>query len=109
MKKKLTISISILLFTLGTFFLEFALAEDNSTELYQGKNYLEINQTMYVKDLVILNPNIESVSYFDEFLNKHFGYVNIFGGIGSNFRIEKGRVYEISTSKNTTLNINQVP
>ncbi len=75
-------------------------------ELKKGKNYVKINSTysfLYAKELVIMNPDIEYISYYDSFLNKSIGYVNVFGGIGTNFLIDKNRVYEISVKRNITL------
>ena len=69
----------------------------------QGNNNLTFNTTMpfNVSSLVKLNPQIEVVSYYNG--TKTLGYVNAFGGIGVNFQIENGTVYEIFSSGNTTL------
>jgi len=105
MKNKTTTIIMIFLFfSLGIVILGFVLAEKNTgTKLHKGKNYLEINQTLSAKKLISLNPNIESISYFNKFLNRDIGYVNIFGGVGSNFLTKQGQIYEISVSKNMSL------
>ena len=105
MKRKInTLAMILLFFLLGIIILGFVLAGDGQgTKLHKGKNYLEINQTIYINELVSLNPDIESVSYFNKFLNKDIGYVNVFGGVGSNFLTKQGQIYEISVNKNMSL------
>lgn len=71
--------------------------------LLEGKNQVEIDRAVLVKEIVILNPEIEYVSYYDEFLNKQVAYVNVFGGVGDNFLIEPGRIYEFSVRKKIEL------
>jgi len=73
--------------------------------LKTGKNYLTFNQSVYAKEIIILNPEIESVSYFDEFLNRSVGYVNAFGGVGSNFLINSKQGYEINVRKDINLRL----
>ncbi|GEM_PF-1103800 len=105
MKKETLIAIMLLFFLFSVIILDFGLAknEGKKTDLKRGKNLLEINQTMYVRDFVRMNPDIETVSYFDEFLNKSIGYVNVFGGVGKNFLMTPGQVYEVNAKRNTTL------
>jgi hypothetical protein len=71
--------------------------------LNEGKNYFYFDRVVFAKDVVNLNPEIQSVSYFDEELNKSVGFVNVFKGIGRNFLIKPGVVYEITANKNMTL------
>ena len=68
-----------------------------------GNNNLTFNTTMpfNVSSLVKLNPQIEVVSYYNG--TNTLGYVNAFGGIGANFQIENGTMYEVFSSENTTL------
>ena len=82
------------------------LAEENiSTGIFlkKGKNYVELNFTSYAKNLVVHNSNIEYISYNDKFLGKSYGYVNVFGGIGSNFAIIPGETYEIAVKEDMEL------
>lgn len=76
---------------------------DSGIFLVEGKNSVEFDNALLVKELVVLNPGIEYVSYFDDFLNKQIAYVNVFGGVGDNFLIEPGKVYEISVKKKIEL------
>ncbi len=71
--------------------------------ILQGNNNLTFNTTVpfNVSSLVKLNPQIEVVSYYNG--TNTLGYVNAFGGIGVNFQIENGTIYEVFSSENTTL------
>lgn len=71
--------------------------------LEQGKNEFFVDRPIYVTELISLNPSIESVSYFDSFLNKQIAYVNVFGGIGDNFLMVPDRPYEISVGEELNL------
>jgi hypothetical protein len=71
-------------------------------EVYEGKNNVTFNQTLYVTVLVKFNPHIEAVSYTDLY-GRTIGFVNVFGGIGENFLITPYDKYEIISSKNTTI------
>ena len=110
MIKKTAIVILVLAFIFSLLLLSSTFAEESEgIQVQKGKNHIEINQTLYAKELVSLNPEIESISYFDEFLNKNIGYVDFLDGIGSNFLIEPGQIYEISVSEDTTIIIYQSP
>jgi hypothetical protein len=74
-------------------------------ELKKGKNLIQINATIFAKDLVYLNKDIEYILYFDETLNKNVVYVNAFNGLGSNYLIIPDRVYEISVKKDIKLRV----
>jgi hypothetical protein len=76
-----------------------------SLNLEKGKNYVKLERSLYVKDLIKLNPEIDYVAYYDEFLNKSVSYVNAFNGVGSNFIIEQEKIYEISVRKEFALTI----
>ena len=94
--KILTISILVLITSSSVFTLP-------AVNLTKGKNVLILNVSspFYVKTLVKLNPKIDVISYKEG--NKTIGYVNVFGGIGENFIIQKNREYEIIVKENTTL------
>jgi len=72
-------------------------------KLVGGKNAIEfdLGQPIYAETLVKLNPSIEAISYTEN--NKTIGYVNIFGGIGKNFIIEKGKQYEVIVKEDLDL------
>jgi hypothetical protein len=80
-----------------------SVSDNTGTALIAGDNNVSFNVTssFYAGDLIKLNPSIEAVSYRES--NRTIGYVNAFGGIGSNFEIENGINYEIFVSENTTL------
>jgi len=84
---------------------DLGLAKDEGQKinLVTGKNYVTINNTMSVRELVKINPEVESISYMDSFLNQSIGYVNAFGGVGKNFLVVPNQVYEISVKKNMSL------
>ncbi|MFH1290067.1 MAG: hypothetical protein ABIH92_01525 [Nanoarchaeota archaeon] len=75
----------------------------SEVHLQKGKNHIELESSLFVRELVAMNSEIESVSYFDVFLNKNVGYVNVFGGVGDNFLMKPGEVYEISVSDDINL------
>jgi hypothetical protein len=78
-------------------------AADAYQFLMQGKNEVALDRGTYASELIRNNPDIDSITYFDEFLNESYGYVNVFGGIGKNFVIKPGEKYEINVKKNTSL------
>lgn len=101
--KKLFVLVFFVLFVLLGAFVLVSL-EDDSLKLEEGKNKIRLNfsDAFYVDSLIKLNPDIEVVSYIDEY-NQSTGYVNIFGGIGENFVIYPNAEYEIITRKDFNL------
>jgi len=73
--------------------------------LSSGKNYLIFNQSILASDLIKKNPQIQVISYFDEVKNKSVGYVNIFGGIGTDFLIDQEKIYQIFVDTETIIKI----
>lgn len=63
--------------------------------LNEGKNLFVPDKAVYPKQLAYLYPEIETISYYDDFLGTHLGYANVFGGVGSNFLLKPGTTYEI--------------
>jgi len=80
-----------------------ALSESVQLNLSKGKNFVVFNFTepFYAETLIKLNPSIEAISYTEN--NKTIGYVNVFGGVGKNFIIQKNKKYEIIVKENSTL------
>jgi hypothetical protein len=75
-------------------------------ELHEGKNIVNISaefSPLYVKDLIKIHPEIQTITYNDS--RQKFGYVNVFGGIGDNFVISSNKTYEITTKQGVTLNL----
>lgn len=62
--------------------------------LEKGKNFVIIGSALTAKQLILENPQIEYISYFDENTNSTIGFVNYMNGIGKNFLLEE-RMYEI--------------
>jgi len=110
-KKRTAVLGLLIFFCLFGITLNIVIAEISQGEiaLVRGKNYLTFDQTFFVSELVLLNPEIEYVSYYDDFLHKSIGYVNVFGGVGSNFVVKLDKIYEISVSKNMSLILPQEP
>jgi len=72
--------------------------------LIKGKNNLTIYEnfySIYASQLIERYPEIESITLFE--YGNNFGYVNVFGGVGTNFFFEPTKKYEITTNKNITL------
>lgn len=73
-----------------------------------GKNkviFTEFVQVKTAKDLLLAIPAADAVSYYDEAEGKTIGYVSAFGGIGKNFDIVPGKVYEISVRQSTNWSV----
>lgn len=75
--------------------------------LENGKNYIEINFTVanqiYASELIRINPDIETISYTED--NKSIGYANIFKGVGKNFILQPGTIYEITAKKEINISL----
>jgi hypothetical protein len=75
-------------------------------KLSEGKNTINLSfefSPLYVKDLMILYPEIATATYNES--NQEGGYVNVFGGIGENFVIYPNRIYEITAKQEVNLNL----
>jgi hypothetical protein len=105
--KKLIISIFVIVFLLASAVSSFTIVQltltngdaEGMLELNSGRNYITINSSEFVsaKDFLLKNTNIEMISYTEG--NKTIGYVNVLGGIGKNFMLEDGKIYEIYFKK----------
>jgi hypothetical protein len=97
----IVIIILTLLFLIGVY--SASLIGTSPANLDSGKNVVrfEVTEPFYVMDLIKLNPTISVVSYTQE--NRTIGYVNLFNGIGENFKIENNLDYEVILSKNISL------
>lgn len=75
--------------------------------LTYGKNNINLTnqQSFYANQLILLNPDIEVISYYDPYTNRDVYYVNAFGGVGRNFLINSGVNYEVYVKKNLTLEV----
>lgn len=103
MNKYLLISVFAILCISG-----IILAEDfkEGIKLYEGKNVINMSiefNPIYVKDLIKIYPEIQTITYNDS--EQEMGYVNVFGGIGENFVIFPNKTYEITTKQEITLNL----
>jgi hypothetical protein len=85
----------------------FAFAATNYNSLMKGENKVMFDREMMASDIVAMNPNIESITYNNEFLNQSYAFLNVFGGIGKNFIIVPGEEYEVNSKSNISLNIQQ--
>jgi hypothetical protein len=84
------------------------IAEDfrEGIKLNEGKNIINISldfNPLYVKDLIKVYPEIQTVTYNESM--QELGYVNVFGGIGDNFVIYPNQIYEITTNQEVNLNL----
>jgi hypothetical protein len=77
------------------------LRADSEASLETGKNYLVINtsETLFARDFVSENPEVQSISYKEN--NKTIGFVNTLGGIGKNFILQQGVIYEVYLKNNS--------
>lgn len=88
------------LLVFGIFFVIISfiiVSSENSASIHlnSGKNIITFNnnQPFHVKAFIKLNPDIEVISFNEE--NQTIGYINIYGGIGEDFLIDKNKTYEI--------------
>jgi hypothetical protein len=75
-------------------------------KLSEGKNTINLSfefSPLYVKDLVLIYPEISTVTYNES--NQEWGYVNVFGGVGENFVIYPNKIYEITVKQGVNLNL----
>ncbi len=75
-------------------------------ELQEGKNTLIIDfefSPVYVSDLIKAYPNIDVISINES--GDLQGYVNVFGGIGTDFVFQTNKTYEIITKQNMTIQL----
>ncbi len=73
-----------------------------------GKNkvlFTEFLKVKTAKDLLLAIPAADAVSYYDEEQGKTIGYVSAFGGIGKNFEIIPGMVYEVSVKRDANWSV----
>lgn len=73
----------------------------NSNEAY----YMETSmpEGVTASEIISLNPNIETISFYDEETENTIGFVNLNEGIGTNFEILPGVDYEIIVSDNSSI------
>jgi hypothetical protein len=72
--------------------------------LKEGKNNFTILQEFparYASDIIEENSNIQSITMYQ--YEQTFAYINIMGGIGTNFPIENNINYEIYTNASTII------
>lgn len=96
--------IFVLLLIIGISFV-FAVDVPREVQLVEGKNIVNATEfePLYIKTLVKMYPEIESASY--DVGGVSYGYVNVFGGIGTDFVVMPGIDYEIVVSNNITINL----
>jgi len=98
MKKKITLLILIICITT-------TIADNPLTiALKEGKNNFTILQefpSIYASDLIKENPSIQSITIYQ--YGQTFAYINIMGGIGTNFLIEENIDYEVYTNSSTIM------
>ncbi len=100
MKKQALLLITILCMT--TIIAENPL----NLNLPTGKSNFTIEEyfpAVYASNIIKENPGIQSISIKE--YGQTFGYLNTLGGIGTNFLIEPGRNYEITTNQTITINL----
>ncbi len=73
--------------------------------LLNGKNNVTFGDSFrptYVKDFIKLYPEIQTITFKEN--KKTIGYVNFLNGLGQNFILKPTKIYEITTSKNISIN-----
>ncbi len=75
-----------------------------SIEIFEGESNFTIEEyfpSIYASQLIEKYPSIQSIS--TEEYGQTFGYINLFGGVGTNFQIDPAKTYKIFTSENITV------
>jgi hypothetical protein len=75
-----------------------------SVSLNLGRNNFTIQEDfpiIYASQLIEEHPQIQSITTYQ--YGQTFGYVNVLGGIGTNFQIEPTKDYEIHTNSSITI------
>ena len=75
---------------------------DTKNNNFVTKN-ITVGRDMTVREFILNNPGVKSITYKNDFLNESYGFLNVFGGVGKNFIMYPGEIYEINIEKNTTL------
>ena len=75
-----------------------------SVSLNPGRNNLTIQENfpiIYANQLVEEHPQIQSITTYQ--YGQTFGYINVLGGVGTNFQIEPNKDYDIHTYSSITI------
>jgi len=75
-------------------------------QIPEGEYNLTISEyfpSIYASELIKENPEIKSIPIQE--YGQTFGYLNILGGIGTNFLIEPNRNYEIYTNQTALIKL----
>ena len=81
------------------------LKEDGS-----GRNFIVLPDGVGLQkasDILATLPTADAVSYFDETTQESVGYITAFGGLGENFDLIPGNIYEISIRQPETWTLKQ--
>ena len=81
-----------------------------TVDLVEGRNLVSVSEyfpSFYVSTLMKNYPEIDSVNLDD--YSGSYGYVNAFGGIGTNFLIQYGTEYEVYVSSDITVSFDAYP
>ena len=73
----------------------------------KGENNIMVENYFHslpVSSLISTNPQVQSVTLLEE--GQTLGYVNVFGGIGTDFLIEPGKTYEVHSSEDLVIFLN---
>lgn len=72
----------------------------------EGKNTLNFSYGGFsASQLILINPEIEVIFYYDSIEQRNISYVNAFGGVGRNFQIFPGTIYEIYSKEDSSLEV----
>ena len=77
--------------------------ENYGIEIVEGRNNFSGHEfePFYAKDFVLNNPEIVSISY--SVSGNSYGFLDVFGGIGTNFVVVPEIEYEVVARENVTL------
>jgi len=107
MNKYLLVSLSIFLSCLvGISGIIIAEEFKDTIKIHEGRELVNLSyefSPIYVKEFVLLYPNITTITYNNG--THDIGYVNVFGGIGENFVVSPNNMYEITSKGEVTLNL----
>ena len=104
LKAAAVIAIAVLTFYAGHFVK--GLVGTPLAELNEGKNIFTLENysaNLYASMIIGINKDVEVIVYRDFVTGHNLSYVNAFGGVGMNFQLREGEMYEIYTRKSVIL------
>ncbi|MFH1638482.1 MAG: hypothetical protein ABIB71_08705 [Candidatus Woesearchaeota archaeon] len=76
----------------------------------KGKNYIMLPERTSLKkasDVLRAIPHADAITYYNSSSKESIGYVNAFGGLGIDFEVRPGEIYEVSVIESTNFTLRE--